>query len=146
MTTEGEKKIKRAVIHRQVYRNGPFGGTRNTTICGRQNNGGEDTNVTIVESEVTCKFCLRIGRCTVKTQTAEELAEELERYCQSLDDIGCDCVKCRSAKAVRALAKACRKWEYHAAHPVGGIREKEVAEAMAVVDTIGLLKGPPHAQ
>lgn len=46
-----------SVIHRQVYRRGPFGGTMNTTLCGRLQVGGDGVNV---GGTVTCKLC--IGR------------------------------------------------------------------------------------
>lgn len=47
------------VMHKQIYRNGPFGGTMNTTLCGRLRSG-QEMNVESQESRVTCKFCLRI--------------------------------------------------------------------------------------
>jgi len=44
------------VLHRQVYRQGPFGGTVNTTYCNRVRNGS-DYNVAENGEEVTCHFC-----------------------------------------------------------------------------------------
>ena len=48
----------RVVIHKQVYRKGPFGGTVNTTLCGRVSQA--DPDGMNVEGEITCKFCLKI--------------------------------------------------------------------------------------
>ena len=45
------------VIHKQIYRRGPFGGVLNTTLCGRLH-AGQEHNCTEKDSEVTCKFCL----------------------------------------------------------------------------------------
>lgn len=44
------------VLHRQVYKQGPFGGTINTTYCGRVRSG-QDYNVALEGEEVTCFFC-----------------------------------------------------------------------------------------
>jgi hypothetical protein len=52
--------MKRTVIHKQVYRRGPFGASCrvNATLCGRmQNDLPDGMNVS---GSVTCKFCLRI--------------------------------------------------------------------------------------
>ena len=50
--------MSRVVLHKQIYKRGVFGGTVNTTLCGRLHQG-EDMNVSIRDDEVTCKFCLR---------------------------------------------------------------------------------------
>jgi hypothetical protein len=47
---------KRTVKHQQVYRQGAFGGTLNTTLCGRMRVGTDGMNV---DGPVTCKLCLR---------------------------------------------------------------------------------------
>ena len=47
------------VTHKQIYRPGPFGGTINTTLCGRLH-AGNDMNVDPEDSNVTCKFCLKM--------------------------------------------------------------------------------------
>ena len=47
------------VMHKQVYRPGVFGGTLNTTLCGRLRSGKE-MNVESQDGRVTCKFCLRV--------------------------------------------------------------------------------------
>lgn len=47
------------VVHKQVYRRGPFGGVVNRTVCGKQANG-DDMNATDGQPEVTCKLCLRM--------------------------------------------------------------------------------------
>ena len=49
-------KRKREVAHKQLYRPGVFGGTVNTTLCGRVRQD-EDMNV---GKRVTCKLCLRL--------------------------------------------------------------------------------------
>jgi hypothetical protein len=49
--------MKRSVIHKQILRPGPFGGTVNTTLCGRVATGSDGMNI---GGEVTCKFCLKI--------------------------------------------------------------------------------------
>jgi hypothetical protein len=48
--------MSKQVSHRQVYRKGPFGGTINTTYCGRVRNG-QDYNVAENGEQVTCHFC-----------------------------------------------------------------------------------------
>lgn len=50
---------KSKVVHKQVYRKGPFGGTLNTTVCGRLHSGNEH-NCSDVDREVTCKVCLKL--------------------------------------------------------------------------------------
>ena len=50
--------MKRMVNHKQIYRNGPFGGTINTTLCGRVDNRLPDGMN--VDTQVTCKFCIKI--------------------------------------------------------------------------------------
>lgn len=47
-----------SVLHKQIYRSGPFGGLINTTICGRVRNDSADYNVAVNDGSVTCKFCL----------------------------------------------------------------------------------------
>lgn len=47
------------VLHRQVYKKGPFGGTINTTYCNRVRNN-QDYNVAENGEKVTCKFCQKI--------------------------------------------------------------------------------------
>ena len=47
------------VLHRQIYKAGPFGGTLNTTLCGRVRND-QDYNVALEGEEVTCFFCKKI--------------------------------------------------------------------------------------
>lgn len=48
------------VLHKQIYKPTIFGsGEVNTTLCGRVRNL-EDYNVAEKDSEITCKFCLRI--------------------------------------------------------------------------------------
>ncbi len=60
-------KRKREVAHKQLYRPGVLGGTVNTTLCGRVQQG-EDMNV---GKRVTCKLCLRlIERQPKKTRKA----------------------------------------------------------------------------
>lgn len=51
-----ESPKKRIVIHESVQRPGPFGGTLNTTLCGRMRIGSDGMNV---GTKVTCKFCLK---------------------------------------------------------------------------------------
>lgn len=51
--------MNKPVSHFQVYRKNAFGGTTNTTLCGRMSNAGDDMNVADGEQEVTCKLCLR---------------------------------------------------------------------------------------
>lgn len=50
-----ENKVK----HLQIYKPGPFGGTINTTICGRVRNE-QDYNVAEGRADVTCSYCKRI--------------------------------------------------------------------------------------
>ena len=62
-------KVQRAVVHGQIYRSGPFGGTVNTTLCGRMRSLTDGMNV---GDEVTCKFCLRIlGRAEREQRSTE---------------------------------------------------------------------------
>jgi len=49
---------KRKVLHKQIYRKGPWGGEINTTICGRVRNGQGDYNIADTDAGVTCHFCL----------------------------------------------------------------------------------------
>ncbi len=51
---------KSKVFHKQLYRQGPWGGEVNTTICGRVRNGQGDYNTADTDDEVTCKYCLNI--------------------------------------------------------------------------------------
>jgi len=59
--------MSRSVIHKHVSRTVSLGGTPatlNTTLCGRsapsQWDKNDGLNVSCKNSEVTCKFCLRI--------------------------------------------------------------------------------------
>lgn len=45
------------IRHQQIYKPGPFGGTLNTTICGRMNSACKDGMN--VGGKVTCKLCLK---------------------------------------------------------------------------------------
>lgn len=56
-----ERRVRRPVAHKQVYRSGPFGGTLNRTLCGRVA-AGNDMNVAEAGAEVTCALCLRLIR------------------------------------------------------------------------------------
>jgi len=51
-------------IHKQIYKEGAFGGTLNTTLCGRSNKYSwllsDGSNVSDKDEEVTCKFCLKL--------------------------------------------------------------------------------------
>lgn len=49
-----------AVLHRQIYKPSAFGGTSNTTLCGRVDNSKNDYNVADTDAEVTCSFCRKI--------------------------------------------------------------------------------------
>lgn len=53
-----DRRVRRQVVHKQVYRRGPFGGTLNTTICGRTR-AGRDINNDGDGEAVTCLMCLR---------------------------------------------------------------------------------------
>lgn len=50
-------------IHKQIYKESAFGGTLNTTLCGRSNKHSwvvsDGSNVSDKDEEVTCKFCLK---------------------------------------------------------------------------------------
>lgn len=46
------------VTHKQIYRKNGFGGTTNTTLCGRLA-AGDDMNVADFDRQVSCKLCLR---------------------------------------------------------------------------------------
>lgn len=46
------------VAHVQIYKPSAFGGTKNTTLCGRLASG-EDMNIADRPEDVTCKLCLR---------------------------------------------------------------------------------------
>lgn len=51
----------KVVTHKQVFRHFKDDSMLNTTLCGRQSNAGEDSNVADDPSEtVTCKLCLRV--------------------------------------------------------------------------------------
>lgn len=47
------------VVHKSVQRPGVFGGTLNTTLCGRMNRACPDGMNSGEGDEVTCRFCLR---------------------------------------------------------------------------------------
>jgi hypothetical protein len=47
------------VIHKSIQRPTGFGGTVNTTLCGRMNSAFYDGMNSGDGDEVTCKFCLR---------------------------------------------------------------------------------------
>lgn len=48
-------------LHKVVDRKNRWGGFSKTTLCGRSNSNSTDgMNVTSKESEVTCKFCLKM--------------------------------------------------------------------------------------
>ena len=51
--------MNKPVTHLHVYRKNAFGGTTNTTICGRFSCAADDLNNTDKDEEVTCKLCLR---------------------------------------------------------------------------------------
>lgn len=48
------------VLHRQIYKPSAFGGTSNTTLCGRVDNSKSDYNIADTDDEVTCHFCRNI--------------------------------------------------------------------------------------
>lgn len=50
--------MARKVLHLQIFKPGAFGGTVNTTVCGRVRNGG-DYNVADDVDSVTCTYCRR---------------------------------------------------------------------------------------
>lgn len=47
------------VLHRHIYKPSAFGGTTNTTLCGRVDNSG-DYNIADTDSAVSCHFCRQI--------------------------------------------------------------------------------------
>jgi hypothetical protein len=49
----------RKVLHKQLYKPGPWGSTLNTTLC-RRVRQGQEMNVSADDQEVTCKFCLKL--------------------------------------------------------------------------------------
>lgn len=60
------------VIHHARVIKGMFGGTRTSTECGRMNKESLDgMNSSGVESEVTCKFCLRQMKARAERHTRE---------------------------------------------------------------------------
>ena len=54
----------RRVIHKQIYKEHPEGGTINTTLCGRSDKYSwiysDGINCSDKDVEVTCKFCLKL--------------------------------------------------------------------------------------
>lgn len=60
--------MARQVKHKQIYRPGPFGtGTVNRTLCGFVSNAdAAGMNVASSDSDVTCKFCLRLMAAEAK--------------------------------------------------------------------------------
>lgn len=52
--------MSRKVLHRQIFKPSVFGGTVNTTLCGRVNNSASDLNVADSNEDVTCSFCRKI--------------------------------------------------------------------------------------
>lgn len=58
-------------MHKQIYRPGVFGGTMNTTLCGRMQTTRDGANVS---DEVTCKLCLKKLASTVNSGTPEDTA------------------------------------------------------------------------
>lgn len=52
-------KNRSKVLHKQIYKPGPFGGTLNTTAC-RRVHAGDDYNVADHDEQVSCKFCRKI--------------------------------------------------------------------------------------
>lgn len=51
------------VSHKQIYKKGVFGGTLNTTLCGRVNNWENEKNDGMnIDDNFNCKLCLRIAQ------------------------------------------------------------------------------------
>lgn len=50
---------QKKVLHRHIWKPSIFGGTVNTTLCGRVDNSS-DYNIADVDSEVTCTFCRKL--------------------------------------------------------------------------------------
>lgn len=63
--------MRNVPVHFGVVRRAAFGGEIRTSRCGRIRTQADGMNLTDAASEVTCKFCLKIG--------AVQAAAEAER-------------------------------------------------------------------
>ena len=58
------------INHKQIYKEGVFGGLQNTTLCGRVNNyQNEKNDGANVSEDFNCKFCLKMA----KTKLGKEI-------------------------------------------------------------------------
>lgn len=76
-SNEVRETMSKPVMHKQVYRRGPFGGVMNTTLCGRLHSG-EEMNVESQDNRVTCKFCLRVLEMQKERASIQRLHNAVE--------------------------------------------------------------------
>ena len=71
------------INHKQIYKNGVFGGILNTTLCGKLNNYQNEKNKGMnVSTDFNCKLCLKIaltvwGKKIVKNSVDLKLVDNL---------------------------------------------------------------------
>lgn len=70
--------MKQIVIHKSIVREGIFGGTLTTTLCGRMNNRLKDG--WNVGGKVTCKHCLN----AMKQYWGQSIIKQAEEYAKKL--------------------------------------------------------------